>query len=57
MYQKKCHHCSNKLTNLKQQLITGLLFVVLPPRSYGKPEAADAVGRLLMMGIMMSETC
>ena len=28
-----------------------------PPRSYGKPEAAAAVDRLLMMGIRMPETC
>jgi hypothetical protein len=27
-----------------------------PPRSYGKPEAAAAVDRLLMMGIRMPET-
>jgi hypothetical protein len=43
-----------------QQLITGLLFVVvavLPPRSYGKPEAAAEVDRLLMMGIRMPKTC
>ena len=30
---------------------------LLPPRSYGKPEAAAAVDRLLMMGIRMLETC
>jgi len=30
---------------------------LLPPRSYGKPEVATAVDRLLMMGIRMSETC
>jgi hypothetical protein len=30
---------------------------LLPPRSYGKPEAAVAVDRLLMMGIRMPETC
>jgi len=30
---------------------------VLPPRSYGKLEAAGAVERLLMMGIRMPETC
>jgi len=29
----------------------------LPPRSYGKPEAAAAVYRLLMMGIRMPEIC
>jgi len=30
---------------------------LLPPRSYGKTEAAAAVDRLLMMDIRMSETC
>jgi hypothetical protein len=30
---------------------------LLPIRSYGKPEAAAAVDRLLMMDIRMSETC
>jgi hypothetical protein len=30
---------------------------LLPPRSYGKPEAAAAADRLLMMGIRMPETC
>jgi hypothetical protein len=32
---------------------------LLPPRSYGKPEAAavSAVNRLLMMGKRMPETC
>ena len=30
---------------------------LLPPCSYGKPEAAAAVDRLLMMGIRMSEAC
>ena len=30
---------------------------LLPPRSYGKPEAAAAVDRILMMGIRMAETC
>jgi hypothetical protein len=30
---------------------------LLPPRFYGKPEAAVAVDRLLMMGIRMPETC
>jgi len=30
---------------------------LLPPRSYGKPEAAAEVDRLLMMGIRMPETC
>ena len=30
---------------------------LLPPRSYGKTEAAAAVDRLLMMGIRMPETC
>ena len=30
---------------------------LLPPRSDGKPEAATAVGKLLMMGMRMPETC
>ena len=31
--------------------------VLLPPRSYGKPEPAAAFDRLLMMGKTMPETC
>ena len=30
---------------------------LLPPRSNGKPEAATAVDKLLMMGMRMPETC
>ena len=30
---------------------------LLPPRSNGKPESAAAVDKLLMMGMMMPETC
>jgi len=30
---------------------------LLPPRFYGKPEAASAVDRLLMIGKRMPETC
>jgi hypothetical protein len=30
---------------------------LLSPRSYGKPETAAAVDKLLMMGIRMPETC
>jgi len=30
---------------------------LLPSRSYGKPEAATAVDKLLMMGMRMPETC
>jgi hypothetical protein len=30
---------------------------LLPPRSYGKPEAASAVKRFLIMGKGMPETC
>jgi hypothetical protein len=34
------------------------VLLVLPPHSYGKPEAATAaVDRLLMMSIRMPETC
>jgi len=34
-----------------------LLTALLPPRSYGKPEVAAAVDRLLMMGIRIPESC
>jgi len=34
-----------------------VMVAVLPPRSYGKPEAAAAVGGLLMMGMAIPETC
>jgi hypothetical protein len=37
--------------------VVAVLLAVLPPRSYGKPEAAAAVDRLLIMGIRMPETC
>ena len=30
---------------------------LLPPRSYGKLEAATVVDRLLMMGVRIPETC
>jgi hypothetical protein len=30
---------------------------LIPPRSNGKPEAATAVRKLLMMGMSMPETC
>ena len=30
---------------------------LLPPRSNGKPEAATAVDKLLIMGMRMPETC
>jgi len=30
---------------------------LLPPRSNGKPEAATAVDKLVMMGMRMTETC
>ena len=30
---------------------------LLPPLSIGKPEAATAVEKLLMMGMRMSDTC
>ena len=30
---------------------------LLPPRSYGKPEAVAAVDRLLKIGKTMPETC
>jgi hypothetical protein len=34
-----------------------VVVAVLPPRSYGKPEAAAAVDRLLIMGIRMLKKC
>jgi hypothetical protein len=37
-------------------VVTVLLVALLPPRSYGKPEAAAAVDRLLIMGIRLPET-
>ena len=40
-------------TQLDQPRPTALL----PPRSYGQPEAAAAVDKLLMMGTGMPETC
>ena len=49
----------------RRNMVVAVLLVVvgpvgptalLPPRSYGKPEAAAAVDRLLMMGKRMSET-
>jgi hypothetical protein len=36
---------------------TVVVAVLLAPRFYGKPEAAAAVDRLLIMGIRMPETC
>jgi len=40
-------------------IIRSLSTALLPPRSYGKPEAAAAaaVDRLLMMGMRIPETC
>jgi len=40
-----------------RSLLTAAAAFGLPPRSYGKPEAAAAVDRLLMMGIRVPETC
>ena len=43
----------------RRNVVVAVLLVValLPPRSYGKSEAAAAVDRLLMVGIRMPETC
>jgi hypothetical protein len=41
----------------RRNVVVAVLLAVLPPRSYGKPEAAAAVDRLLMMGVRMPETC
>jgi hypothetical protein len=44
---------------LQQPLVyrRNVVVAVLPPRSYGKPEAAATIGGLLMMGMAMPETC
>ena len=41
----------------KTQLDRSRPTALLPPRSNGKPEAATAVDKLLMMGMRMPETC
>jgi len=43
----------------RRNVVVTVLFstALLPPRSYGKPEAAAAVDVLMMMGIWMPETC
>jgi hypothetical protein len=38
-------------------VLTDQTTTLLPPRSKGKPEAATAVDKLLMMGMKMPETC
>jgi hypothetical protein len=38
-------------------VVVAVLLVVLPPRSNGKPDAATAFDKLLMMGMKMPETC
>ena len=52
-------HVSGILLPIIRSLSTALASsgLLLPPRSNGKPEAAAAVDRLLMMGISMPETC
>jgi hypothetical protein len=41
----------------RRNAVVAVLLAVLPPRFYGKPEAAAAVDGLLMMGKRMPETC
>jgi hypothetical protein len=41
----------------KLDTVITVVVALIPPRSYGKPEAAAAVDRFLMMGIRMPETC
>ena len=54
-------NCSGSLWFYRRNVVVAVLLAVVgpvgPPRSYGKPEAAAAVDRLLMMGIRMPETC
>jgi len=38
-------------------VVAVLLVTLLPSHSNGKPEAATAVYKLLMMGMRMPETC
>jgi hypothetical protein len=62
------NNCSGSLWFYRRNVVVAVLLVVagpdrprttalLPPRSYGKPEATAAVDRLLMMGKRMLETC
>jgi hypothetical protein len=55
-------HVSDILMPIIRSLLTavaasGLPLELLPPRSNGKPEAATAVDKLLVMGMRMPETC
>jgi len=45
------------IRSLSTQLERPRPTALLPPRSYGKPEAAAPIDRLLMMGKRMPETC
>jgi hypothetical protein len=51
--------CSDALANQLNAWSKALFDkpALLPPHSYGKPETAAAVDRLLMMGKRMPETC
>jgi len=44
------------VSGILMPIIRSLSTALLPPRSYGKPEAATA-DKLLMMGMRMPETC
>jgi len=50
-------HVSGILMPIIRNLSTAAAASGLPPRSYGKPEAAAAVDRHLMMGTRMPEIC
>jgi len=58
-YRSTCfgHHYAHQQEPINCRPAQPRPTALLPPRSYGKLEAAAAVDRLLMMGIRMPETC
>jgi len=67
-HPQKLNNCSSSFWFYLRSVVIAVLLVVvgpdrpqpttlLPPRSNGKPDAATAVYKLLMMGKRMPETC